>query len=150
MCSFSFWELRRSLNEFKFCFDSSTHKRALCKVSYEKRILFCWPKDEEKHERKKHGMAMQLIRKRMSTWGESGSARNALEKTFQTSLWCETIFMKTQSRKKLQRNENAGSRLTFTERAPMGDKERFSTVARSSSTDAEMGAVPLLSGLIST
>lgn len=60
MCSFSFWELRRSLNEFKFFSDSNTHKRALCKVSDEKRILFCWPKDEEKHERKKtwHGNAI--------------------------------------------------------------------------------------------
>lgn len=39
---------------------------------------------------------------------------------------------------------------TFTDKAPIGDSERFSTVARSSSTDAEMGAVPLLSGFIST
>lgn len=38
----------------------------------------------------------------------------------------------------------------FTDKAPIGDKERFSTVARSSSTDAEMGAVPLFSGFIST
>ena len=35
-------------------------------------------------------------------------------------------------------------------RIPIGDSERFSTVARSSSTLAEMGAAPLLSGLIST
>jgi hypothetical protein len=38
----------------------------------------------------------------------------------------------------------------LTDKAPMGDNERFSTVARNSSTEAEMGAVPLLSGLIST
>jgi hypothetical protein len=50
--------------------------------------------------------------------------------------------------KKAMKNERDTRK--HTERAPMGDSERFSTVARSSSTDADMGAVPLFSGLIST
>lgn len=33
---------------------------------------------------------------------------------------------------------------------PVGDKDIFSTVARSSSTEADMGAEPLFSGFIST
>lgn len=33
---------------------------------------------------------------------------------------------------------------------PSGESERFSTVARNSSTLAEIGAVPLFNGLIST
>jgi hypothetical protein len=65
-----------------------------------------------------------------------------------------TIFIKktTQSSKKsFHEVINDGKTIVqLTESAPIGDKERFSTVARSSSTDAEMGAVPLLSGLIST
>lgn len=38
----------------------------------------------------------------------------------------------------------------ITDKAPIGESDKFSTVARNSSTDADIGAVPLLSGLIST
>lgn len=37
-----------------------------------------------------------------------------------------------------------------TESAPIGESDKFSTVARSSSTEAEIGGCPLFSGLIST
>ena len=38
----------------------------------------------------------------------------------------------------------------ITDKTPIGESDKFSTVARSSSTDAEILSVPLLSGLIST
>lgn len=44
-------------------------------------------------------------------------------------------------------NEEAND---LTDNAPSGDKDIFSTVARNSSTLADIGAVPLLSGFIST
>lgn len=40
--------------------------------------------------------------------------------------------------------------MILTDKTPIGDNDKFSTVALNSSTLAEMGAVPLFSGLIST
>lgn len=55
--------------------------------------------------------------------------------------------MNERSKKKCVKNENS---LKVTDNTPIGDSDKFSTVARSSSTDAEILSVPLLSGLIST
>lgn len=52
--------------------------------------------------------------------------------------------------KKSTLSTNCGMIKAFTDKAPIGESDKFSTVARNSSTDAEMGAVPLFSGLIST
>lgn len=40
--------------------------------------------------------------------------------------------------------------MPLTEIAPIGDREIFPTVARNSSTLADIGAVPLFNGFIST
>jgi hypothetical protein len=63
----------------------------------------------------------------------------------------QQIHHKNQSRKSDENGRwKVKSNWKLTESAPMGDNDKFSTVARSSSTEAEIGAVPLFSGLIST
>lgn len=76
MCSFSFWELRRSLNEFKFCFKAAhnTHTSYVKLVTTKNFEIFLKPKDEEKHERKKKQMAWK--RNRLETNVSNGAKRN--------------------------------------------------------------------------
>lgn len=89
----------------------------------------------------------------MSTWSEVGWVEIPWPKNFIKEFQASPLKMKQFSWKlKAEKSFNVTKIILakFTDKAPMGDSERFSTVARSSSTDAEMGAVPLFSGLIST
>lgn len=97
------------------------------------------PKDDENMKEKKQ---MAWICNRLENKCERDVKRTEI-----LSRYCQN--MKTQSRKSSS-EENEKSAVTFTDKAPMGDSESVSTVARSSSTDAEIGAVPLFSGFIST